>query len=337
MNAEIFQKNRERNTRLLLIGILLFVGTILLVYLGMENEKKELPEPVSLNSLISEEKKDIDVYTYIDVNIEPYLFAVYEENGQEEDAKYYLAMDKNNYLYILYMNEEKLSEFKVDTIEENPIRVTGITKKIPSDIKELAISSYNELMEEEYLTQENFKDYIGYLYLDMETPINDSSLYYTGAFLTGLFFLLVFVTYIVIVIKNKKTMNEISPEEFAKIDAELSQMATSEYSNMKFYLLKDYIVDFNNNIVILKYEDILWAYPFEQRYNGLLINKYIKLTTKKNKVVGVASSKLLDKNKDEILQDILRKLKEKNKDIILGFNKENRKMVKEKLKEFKNQ
>ena len=336
LNAEIFQKNKQRNTWILIIGFLLLLGTILLIYLGLENEKKELPEPVSLNTLISDGKKDVDVYTYIDVNIEPYLFAVYEENGKEEDAKYYLAMDKDNYLYILYMKDEKLLEFKLDTIEENPIRVKGLTKMIPSDIKELAISSYNELLEDEYLTKENFKDYVGYLYLDMETPLNDSSLYYLGSFLTGFFFLLLFVTYIVIVIKNKKIMQEISPEELAKIDAELSQMSSSKYSNMNLYLLKDYIVDFSNNIVILKYEDILWAYPFEQRYNGLLVNKYIKLVTKKNKVIGVASSKLLDKNKDEILQEILEKLKENNKEIILGFNSENRRIVKEKIKELKN-
>ena len=98
---------------------------------------------------------------------------------------------------------------------------------------------------------------------------------------------------------------------------------------------KDYLVDMTNNIVILNYLDILWAYPYEQRYNGMLINKCLKIVDKNNKRYEIASTKLLDKNKDEILQEILEALQEKNKDIILGFNKENKNIVKEKFKNLK--
>ena len=336
VNAEIFKKNKKRNNLLLIGSIILLIITGLLMYLGIENENKKLPTPVSLNSLIKEEKKDVNVYSYIDANTKPYLFAVYEEDGIEEDNKYYLIMDKDNHLYIVYMNTNLFNELNVDNIKDNPIKVLGITKIISNDIKDLAIDSYNELMNDEYLTKDNFKEYVGFIYLDTVTKVNDSELYYLGALLTGFFFLLTIIIYIVIVIKNKKTFNSISDLEIANIDAELQEMENSEYSKMNFFLLKDKIIDLYNNIVIIKYEDILWAYPFEQRYNGLLINKYIKVIDKKNKTYQVANTKLLDKNKDEILEDILNKLKEKNNDIIIGFNKENRLIVKEKVKELKN-
>ena len=182
INAEIFKKNKRRNTILLITSIIFLIGTVFLIYLGIENEKKKLPTPISLNSIIREGKKDNDVYSYIDVNIKPYLFAVYESDGIEEDAKFYYVMDKDNHLYIVYMKEEKFNELNIDDIENNPIKVYGISKLIPNDIKDLAISSYNELMKDEYLTKENFYEYVGYVYLDTKTPVNDSSLYYIGAF-----------------------------------------------------------------------------------------------------------------------------------------------------------
>jgi len=335
LNAEAFFKSSKRNKNLLIIGLVLLAITALLIYLGVQNENKPLPDIISLSDFIEQGKSNEEVYSYVDINVTPYLFAVYETDGVEEESKYYLAMDSENHLYILYMKEDNYKILDVDTIEENPIRVTGITRKISSDIKELAIESYNELMEQEYLTEDNFIEYVGLVYLDMESPINDSSLYYLGAFLSGFFALLIIIIYIVIVVKNKKTFKNMPEEELARIDTELSGMESSEYANMKFYLLKDYVVDMGNNIVIIKYADILWAYPFEQRYNGLLINKCIKLIDKNNKMYDVASTKMLDKNKDEVLQEILQKLQAKNTDIILGFNKDNRKLVKEKVKAFK--
>ena len=336
LNAEAFKKSDKKNQTLLIVGLLLLIITIILVYFGIKNSSKPLPEPENLGSLIENKNYTEDKYSYLDVAIKPYLFAVYETDGKEEDAKYYLAMDKENHLYILYMKDDKYKELNIDGIEVNPIRVYGITKKIPYDIKDLAISSYNELMKNEYLTNDNFKDYVGLIYLDTKSEVNDSSIYYLGAFLTGFFFVIMIITYIVIIIKNKKTLKNITNEEIAKIDSEISQMSSSEYNDMKFYLLKDYLVDLSNNIVILKYSDIIWAYPFEQRYNGLLVNKCIKIVDRNNKVYNVSNTKVLNKNKDEIIEDILRKLKEKNADIILGFTSDNRKLVKQIIKDLKN-
>ena len=76
------------------------------------------------------------------------LFAVYEIDGEEEELKYYLVMDNDNYLYIIYMKDSEYKKLNVDSIETNPIKVKGLTKKIPNDIKELAIESYNEIMKE---------------------------------------------------------------------------------------------------------------------------------------------------------------------------------------------
>ena len=43
-------------------------------------------------------------------------------------------------------------------------------------------------MEKEFLNEENFQNYVGLIYLDLEEKINDSELYYLGACLSFLFY-----------------------------------------------------------------------------------------------------------------------------------------------------
>ncbi|MBQ8472855.1 MAG: hypothetical protein IJ501_05075 [Bacilli bacterium] len=333
LNSAQFEKSIRRNRIFLIVSLVFLFATIFLIVLGVKNQNKEIPNPVSMKDLkFNSETKD-DVYAYIDVNTEPYLFAAYENDGVEDDAKFYFVMDANNNLYVVYMESDDYKKLNVKNIKENPIKIVGLTKEIQSDVKELAISSYNEEMGEIYLTDENFKDYVGLIYLDMVTDGSDLSIYYIAGGVSFLFFLGFFTTYLTGYLKNKKIFGKYSKEELERISSEIYQIEeTNPYSKMKLYLLNDYIVDTSNNIVILRYTDILWAYPYEYRYNGLLVNKNIKVINNKNKIYEIANTKFLDKNKDLTLQEILNKLAEKDLDIILGYNKENKKKFKEKLK-----
>lgn len=332
LNSNQLENAIKKSQKFLIISLVFLLITGILIFLGIRNNEKKLPTPVSMNELITDSKNEEDVYAYVDVNRKPYLFAVYTEDGKEEDAKFYFAMDSNDYLYVLYMSTADFNRLNVDSIKETPIRVTGLTKHIAPDIKELAIETYNEEMEEEYLTNDNFSEYVGLIYLDMKTNPNDSSLYYIGAFISGLIFLIFIITYLSIWLKNRKVFKNFTSGELEKINLEILELGENPYAKMKLYLLKDYIVDVSNGIIILKYSDVLWAYPYEYRYNGLLVNKNIKLVNLNNKVYDISNTKFLDKNKDQIIEEILVKLKEKNEEIVVGYTKENRKIVKEKIK-----
>jgi len=333
LNSIQMEKSIKKNNKMLIVSLLFLIVAIIFIVLGIKNENKYIPEAVNMNDLIVEEKNEENIHAYVDVNTKPYLFAVYETDGVEEDNKFYLVMDSNNYLYVLYMSEKNYNELNKDSIEDNSIRVNGFTKRIENDIKELAIDSYNESLGDTYLTNENFKDYVGLIYLDLEFDINDSTIYYVGAFISFLLFILFISIYLSIYFKNKKIFKKYSKEELEKIGIEIYQLNNNNpYERMKLYFLKDYVVDTSNGIVILKYNEIIWAYPYEYRYNGLVVNKNIKVYDINNKVHDIANTKYFDKNKNEILEEIIKKLKEKNKEIIIGFNKENKKIVKEKMK-----
>lgn len=328
-----FQKSINQNKKLLIVSLTFLIVTIILIILGIKNENQKMPKAINMNDLIVNLENEENIYAYIDVNTKPYLFAVYETDGIEDDNKFYLVMDSNNYLYVLYMSSNNYQKLNIDSISKTPIRVKGLTKKIETDIKELAISAYNKEMQREYLTDENFKEYVGLIYLDIEASFYDSSLYYIGAFLSFLVFLILIIIYLTIYLKNRKTFKKYSREELDKIAIELYQLNNNNpYETMKLYFLKDYIVDTSNGIIILKYQDIIWAYPYEYRYNSLLVNKNLKVYDENNKAYNIANTKYFDKNKDQVLSEILNIIKEKNQEILLGFTKENKKIIKEKVK-----
>ena len=153
------------------------------------------------------------------------------------------------------------------------------------------------------------------------------------AFISFIFFFIFIIVYLSVYFKNRKIFKKFNKEELEHIGLELFQIKENNpYEKMKLYLLKDYVVDTSNGIVILKYQDIIWAYPYEYRYNGLLVNKNIKLYDKNKKVYDISNTKYHDKDRDKIINEVLNKIKDKNPEIILGFNRENKKLFKEKLK-----
>ena len=329
------EDNLKKSNKIIIISIPFLVLTILFIYFGLEKDKQELPTPVEMRTLIREQSNEEKKYAYIDVNMKPYLFAFYENKGIEEAKKFYLVMDSNKNLYIVYMGLKNYQNLNVDNIKDNPIRITGITKRIDGNLKKMAIDSYNEELDEQYLSNENFEEYIGALYLDLEDTYHYSLSYYLCALFSGLIFLMLIIIYLSNIIKAKKNFKKIPQEKLKKIEIELQELHNNKYDELELYFLKEYLVSLQNNIVILNYQDIIFAYPYEKRYNGLLVNKNIKVLDKNNKIYDIANTKPLDKNEDEIIQNILSDLSQKNDKIIVGYNKENKKLAKEMLKKNK--
>ena len=187
----------KREKIILYLSLFFLVLSILITYLGYRYENHKLPKPLNLKE-ISSKKNQVNKYSYIDVNTKPYLFASYKG----ENNKFYFVMDKDNYLYIVYMSNESFKKLDKETIITEPIRINGLTKEINLDIKNLAIDIYNDLIKNEYLNKNNFNNYVGMYYLDIESSYYDASLYYT---LSGVFLVLFMITIIYLRKGIKKT------------------------------------------------------------------------------------------------------------------------------------
>lgn len=88
---------------------------------------------------------------------------------------YHFAFDTDKYVVIVRMKGELGEEFTpyVNYVYEEeaespePLTIRGVAAPIPEDIREFAIESMNLLYDSEFMTQENFEDYLGICLLDM--------------------------------------------------------------------------------------------------------------------------------------------------------------------------
>ena len=286
-----------------------------------------------LNSIIISTEDKENKKSYINANTIPYQFAVYDDTTDS----YYIVADEN-YLYIVYMSTADFYKLNTEDIETNPIRIEGITKVTTDDVKQLAIESYNELLsnEEDKLTIEDFNDYFGSVYLDMTS--SDTQI----AFIPFCIFVILLIIGLVILILSiielfnfKKSINKMDDIEISDLDKELNDKESFYYDKANLYLTKSYIINFNLKFKIIKYEDILWMYPYEQRTNGIKTSQSIKVVTNDGKTHTIATIDIVTKKKKEIFTEIWNTIANKNKNMLLGYTKENIKIMKNKLKEIK--
>jgi hypothetical protein len=307
MENVIKKSLNKQNKKLLILTTIFLVLGALFIFLGIKEQKKDIGEPISFDTLYESEDRT-NKYAYINLITEPYLFAVYEQDGQEYDSKYYLGMDEDSYLYIIRMsskNYEKLTSAS----ETNVIKISGITKKIQSDIKDLAIEAYNKGADTK-ITLSNFEDYFGTVFLDINDDPRNMAVFY----ILGGLFLILFISFgiarLIIKSRNKKLIKKFTDEEIYKLNNEILAINSEE----KLYFLTDHLVDLGNGCIIVKYEDILWAYTHEMRTRGILVGKTIMLCLK-NKI-----------------EEFYEKLVSKKEDVLIGFTNENQKAYKELVK-----
>ena len=299
LNSEALEKNIKKNRLILFIGIIFLSLTIFMIYLGKEFSKSKEKNIINMKNILMEQKKEENIISYIDTITKPYLFGEYKKDDTSLNNKFYFLMDSDNHLYIVYMNDEKFNKLDVNLVDNNSIRIIGKTKLIDEEIKELAIKSYNKAMKDEYLTLDNFYEYVGWVYLDTSFSINDINMYYLTSLVFVIITIFLILKYIINSTKNRKVFKNFSHEDLERIASEVLQHKNSEYSNINIYLLKDYLVDTNESILIIKYKDIEKIYINEPR------NNYIVININDKKKYKIANSKNIVKNRLELYNEIV--------------------------------
>lgn len=323
----ILEISIKKNRLFLYVGLLFLIVASIVFYEGYRYESQKYPTPINFYDLKSEKenKEVVNNYSYIDINTIPSLFAVYETNGQEENQKFYFVMDNESNLYILYMNDTTFQKLNNKNIETTPVRVYGVTKKIKSDAKKIAISTYNEIMKDEYLSDDNFEKYVGSIYLDLNQKYYDAINYYLISFFLLIFFVFLTTIYFKNLFNNKKVLKKYK-KEMVRIDKEIKDVLINNiklknknnvFKNL--YLTKNYIVRLSPKLIIVKYKEIEAAYPYEFYQSGILISRGLNLVTS-FKTYNIQKRKIFCKNGSQSINIVLEELKSKNKKIIIGYD-----------------
>lgn len=314
-------KEYNKFKNMLLIGVAFYVLAIVVICWAYF---KGPDEGVSLHDLILNNPVSNKV-GYLDTVSEPYAFAYYPG----ETSKFYFVMD-NDYIYVAKMNSNDYNRLKSAT-EENPIRISGTTKEVPSDIKKLGIDAYNKgIDKDEQLSLSDFDSWFGAVYIDMTaSAMGTQDIAVVVAAFIAIFGLSFTLAGGLAVRRFKKKVNKLSLEERQKIDKEMNDKDAFYYKNAHTYLTKNYIVNFMSTFEAILYKDVIWVYKYELRQNGVKTQQSVQVMTRDGKTHTIATLNGLTKKAKDVFDEILESIASRCTGALIGYNKENRTKVKE--------
>ncbi len=323
-NDENLKILKSNNKGLLITLITLIIGIALIVWgTSFENKEDDLVAK-SYSELISSKKDEPKEYVNITIAYLPYLFA--EETDDYGGKKYYIVFDNNDYPYIVRLTDTTYNILKLryDNKQDISYEISGYLFKQQKEMKDLAIEAHKEIFEDSMISEANYELYFGKCYLDEtlspSTGIEALSIGIGIGLLILSFF--IFIFYIVFKIKHKRSLKKYSREE---LESELLKPNVEYFKKANICLTDKYIISTMTGLDVIKYEDILWIYYENRRYNFVSIGKYIVARLKNKKMVQLAYTY----NNEELLIEIMKKIKAKNEEIMLGFTKENQERYKE--------
>ncbi len=319
---EKVSKEYNKLKTMFLIGLFsIILASVAFFWYGTQ-ETKSMHQLIADN--VEEEKK-----AHIDVIAVSDAFAYYP--GQTD--KFYFVMDEEEYLYIIRMSPSRYTELENTLKKDEKATIDGATKKIPSDIQEIAFEAYNEILEEsDQIAADEFANYFGTIYLDLETsPFGVSEIVLLFMLLLALFGFGFGAYGGICALSFKRKVNKLTTEQREQIDKEMNDSNAFYYANAHTYLTENYIVNFASTFEAIPYSDIIWVYQFIQRRNGIKASQSVIVMTKNGKKHTIATLNGLTKKAKDVFDEILQTIAKKSTNALIGYTSENRKQVKEKI------
>ena len=330
---ENVKKVKKSNFRLLVVAVVLLIAAVsMFVWHGkvVEDANKNIKD---LHTIILSDGEKEEQKSYIMNAVEPYKFAEYDD---EPTSGYYLVADET-YMYVIYMDYNTYSSINLETIYDIPVRLEGVTKYVTKDVKELAIEAYNEgLEEEEQLSLADYEVYFGDVYLDVTEDAESSIGGFQSAMgiLIGIFGIIMLILALNNIISFSKGIKKLSDNEISIINGEINDPAAFYYSDSRLFLTKNYIFALNGKVKIIKYSDLIWAYPKEFSYRGVRTGS-VMVYDKDGNNYEIGQMNINTKKSKEIHNEIFQTIISKNDKMTVGFTKENQIKMNQEIKEIK--
>ena len=312
---EIFGKNHSGKKYFLAF----FLVSIFCLSLGIIIESRRFPDAIKV-----EEISDSNQYVECTVIGITDSIANYSENGIIKD-EYYLATDGIN-VYILnlsasqynlicnYLNDEAASSL-----------IYGMSEEIPQDLKEVAVDIYNQLYQTDEVTIDNFNNYLVPYLINLKANPNSSAQILRGiGILSGIIAIIFGIYCIFAMLKNRKNVKKFNNEYGLNLIIEqLNDSTNIEFKKSKVLFLKDYIISYTSIINIIKYDDIVWIYPYDFRVYGIVTNKRIIIITKDKKQYVLANISAFGKDNKDQFKKCMDEIVKRNPNILIGYTPEN--------------
>lgn len=305
--------------------IFLFIFFLLLATLciGVVFYKKyELTkDPQNLSEMFSKGTEQEKLYVELDITCLPVLLA----SNSEKDNYLYYVTDSNSHTYIAKISNKTYQKIQKECDEKNgtlktAFHLTGYTYLIDSQLKQLALSANNSIFHENELTEDNFSQQLGTVYLDENnSPVSSRMItVYTILALLALFFCIIAFGHILpaIIKTNKINQNQDGAETIRR---ELAHLHNAPYKKYHLYLTENYIIYTLQGPHAIRYEDVLWGYVKLQKSYGIKAGNNLFVYTRDKQLHLIASASA----GNNILETALAEIQNRAPDMLIGYHKDN--------------
>lgn len=322
---------------------MLLVLCVFIVAVVIKEQREEREAPTFKAWTLSEAMGEAGEYCWIDVEYMTEEFAIYgsqdDKDGNEE--KYHFIISEGK-IYIANISNDLLDDLQpiMDaTYEEENFaaasakRIYGITEDPTEELKEIAITAYNQvfaLSEEDIITIDDYDMYFGKVVLNTKTDFVDTS---TEEFVILITILIEIISAIVLsgvignVIRSNKYIKKNNYKE--EIVKELNnEKKVEKFKNDNVYLTENYLLDLQSGLVVVRFSDIKWLYKYDVTICGIVtgISVVFRLKDGKTLIQTLEYSSEKRAEFDEIMNKIDKKL---SKDTLKEWGKENLEAYKE--------
>lgn len=323
LKSEKLQKGLKKQKRILYFAVFFVVLAVLFGVWAYFRENSDLGTPISLHQAIYDGVGE-DEYVELTITDKPYSFALYDN---DYGHKYYFLYD-DEYSYVGYLSTKEADRLAKIDLKKEKVTLKGTTKKIPTDIKNIGISVYKKWYGNDAFKDASFDDYFGKIYIDTVTPLRDASLQYVFLLISVVLAIIFVVIYLLNNKKTTKVMSKFTQNELDDVCKEVEAEGVMALEKEAMYFTEKYIVNVSSGLDIIKYSDIVWAYPYELRQHGITTAKSIVLYTNDRTKHMLSNFNAMSKKSKKVFDEIFTLIIEKNKNILVGFTKENRKEMK---------
>ena len=263
------------------------------------------------------------------VNVEAYALTDDFASRGEED--YYFVMDGYGYDVVIMIErdlnsaEKALNDYTYMELDfADPVTFTGVAKKMPQELKDMLVESYNDFWVVDYADETNIEELVGVMYMEVgSTPYEESPLFNFGMviliFGIGLLFVLIILN-IVAVSTTSKQFKKLSEAEAYTLQRELS--TGGMINSVRVVFTENFFIAENSGLRIYKYSDVVWLYNHVQRVNFVPSQKSLMMGDVNGKVRAIVSGAAMGKGAGQI-DDIIHEICRHNPRIMVGYSNEN--------------
>lgn len=256
---------------------------------------------------------------------------------QYDDDIYYAAEDADGYLYTVQLSRTQFAKmakqntywFRESDTEAapEPYRLYGMVRRISTTTKQ-------NLSEWWEVTQDEYEDYFGTLFLDGTTTpqMRDSGMVVFAAMMAFMYALIVLAISLPVQSAARKSLKHL--EEQGQLERAAEELAGSAgalvIGKNRAVLTQNFLFGRKTGVAA-EYRDILWCYKKTMRYNFVAVNDSLILNTRTRKNLQGINMGGVDRNNEP--SQAMMTIYQHNDRLLVGFTKENKKAYKEALRQ----